>query len=486
MKLKDVLKGVNAKVEGDENLEIKNLSHISSEENNDGIFFAIKGTKIDGNDYIEEAIKNGAKVIVTDQDITMPDITIVKTDDVRLAMSLCASNYYNNPSKDMLVIGVTGTNGKTTSTYMMASVLKAMGRKVGIIGTNGVFLEGRKIGGNLTTPDPIYLQKTLDYFRSKNVDAVCMEVSAHALDLEKTRGVMTDIALFTNLTQDHLDYFGDMETYFNAKQKLFNSGMTSYGVINYDDPYGRRLFEECDVPALVYSRSKNNPNFKDANIISANESHNTSNQSFEVYTPIGKIDIDLNLSGGFNISNALGVIGASILAGADLETIKKGLKNLEKVEGRFNCYDVNGVRVIIDYAHTPDGLENILKAAKEITSGKVISVFGCGGNRDSLKRPIMGEISDCLADYTFVTTDNPRFERPQDIAADIVKGIKNKPYTVELDREKAICKAIEMAKAGDSVVIAGKGAEPYIDRLGVKTPYEDRLVVEKIISELNK
>lgn len=481
MKLSKVLSNVDTKGEYDD-IEIEGLYHNSKEVKDGGLFFAIDGTKVSGREFALEAVKRGAKVIISSSKIEgLPSEVInLVSEDTRLAMSLCASNFYEEPSRDMFVLGVTGTNGKTTTTFMLESVFKEAGNKVGVIGTNGVFIDGKKIDSNLTTPDPIYLQKTLAKMREEGVDVVAMEVSAHALELKKTRGVMTDIALFTNLTQDHLDFFSNMQSYGEAKAKLFEEGMSRFGVVNIDDSFGRYLQNAASVPILTYSQKKESG----ADIIADKVRHNTTNQTFDVITPKGRIKITLNLCGGFNISNALGVIAAALMSGIELGAIKKGLEKLEMVEGRFNTYDVNGVRVVIDYAHTPDGLMNILSATREITSGKLISVFGCGGNRDRGKRPIMGEISEKLADYTIVTSDNPRFEKPEDIANDILEGMKTSSHLVSLDRKKAIKLAVAMANEGDSVVIAGKGAEPYIDMLGVKTPYEDKKVVEEILEEI--
>lgn len=481
MKLSKVLSNVDTKGEYDD-IEIEGLYHNSKEVKDGGLFFAIDGTKVSGREFALEAVKRGAKVIISSSKIEgLPSEVInLVSEDTRLAMSLCASNFYEEPSRDMFVLGVTGTNGKTTTTFMLESVFKEAGNKVGVIGTNGVFIDDKKIDSNLTTPDPIYLQKTLAKMREEGVDVVAMEVSAHALELKKTRGVMTDIALFTNLTQDHLDFFSNMQSYGEAKAKLFEEGMSRFGVVNIDDSFGRYLQNAASVPILTYSQKKESG----ADIIADKVRHNTTNQTFDVITPKGRIKITLNLCGGFNISNALGVIAAALMSGIELGTIKKGLEKLEMVEGRFNTYDVNGVRVVIDYAHTPDGLMNILSATREITSGKLISVFGCGGNRDRGKRPIMGEISEKLADYTIVTSDNPRFEKPEDIANDILEGMKTSSHLVSLDRKKAIKLAVAMANEGDSVVIAGKGAEPYLDMLGVKTPYEDKKVVEEILEEI--
>lgn len=489
MKLSKVLEGVDYIFRGEEiDKEIKGLFHNSKEVKSGGMFFAIPGINVNGSNFVNEAVRNGAKVIVSSSYLDVPDEVInIVTDDVRKAMSLASNNFFGKPSQDMFVIGVTGTNGKTTSTFMLESIFKEAGQKVGVIGTNGIFIDGKKYNSDFTTPDPIILHKALAKMKREGVDVVVMEVSAHALALQKIRGVMTDIALFTNLTQDHLDFFKNMDDYADTKASFFTDGYARFGVVNLDDEVGREIFERSTIPVLTYSREKlsyGNEILRNADIIAKNEKHNINNQRFIVNTPKGEESIELNLAGGFNVSNALGVISAGLMAGIDLKTIALGLKKLQKVDGRFNTYDVNGVRVIIDYAHTPDGLQNILKSAREITKGRVVSVFGCGGNRDSLKRPVMGQISEELADFTIITSDNPRFEDPEEIAKQIEKGMRRTaPYSIVLDRKEAINHAINIAKRGDTVVIAGKGAEPYIDQNGIKTPYEDRKVVEEIISE---
>ena len=490
MLLKELLEDVECEfsVIGNENQYFKGLYHNSKEVKEDGLFFAISGTNVNGAEYVNEAIENGAKVIVSEKELELPDgVTNILVKDVREAMSLFACSYYDNPSLDLFVIGITGTNGKTTSTFMISSIFKEAGKSVGIIGTNGIYINGKHYPSSFTTPDPILLQETLSKMRSYGVDVVVMEVSAHALELQKIRGVMTDIALFTNLTQDHLDFFESMENYGNAKKKFFNRSYSRYGVINLDDSFGKNIFETSNIPMLTYSRNQSQKKLREADIFILEEKHNTTSTTFKISSPKGVQDFRINLSGGFNVSNALGAISAGIIAGIPLEKISKGLNRLQKVAGRFNTYDVGGVRVIIDYAHTPDGLENILKATREITDGEVYSVFGCGGNRDAGKRPIMGKISSELADYTIITSDNPRFEHPDEIAAEIERGMDvGAMHSVILDREAAIKLAISMAKKGDSVVIAGKGAEDYIDMLGVKTHYSDGEVVEEIINELEK
>lgn len=473
MKLKDIVLDYGL-ILGDKNLEITGLYHNSSEVKEGGLFFAIEGTKVNGEDYILDAINNGAKAIVTSSDKDF-GVCKVKVNNVRKAMSLFSCNFYNNPSKDMIIISVTGTNGKTTSTFMLESVLKAAGYSVGIIGTNGVYLNGKKLDTNLTTPDPIYLQKTLSYFKSEGVEVVCMEVSAHALYLDKTYGIMTDIALFTNLTQDHLDFFDNMRDYGDSKAKLFTGTMSKIAVVNLDDDFGKNLYKNRNIKMIGYSKNGN-----EADIIATPLSHNKYN-SFKVKIDKSEEQINLKLLGSFNISNALGVIGAMNYLGIDLSTIKFGLENLTSVSGRFNVYEYNDIKFIIDYAHTPDGLFNILSETNKITKGKVICVFGCGGNRDNSKREIMGKIASENSAFCFITNDNPRFEEPIKIANDIAKGIKGNNYQIELDRKEAIKKAVSMARTGDSVVITGKGTETYMEVMGEKLAFDDKEALKEII-----
>lgn len=490
MTLKEVLENVDFKyqVYGDINVKIDGLYHNSNDAKENGVFFALEGTNVDGKLFARDAVEKGAKVVFSGCKMDLGDgVTNIVVEDTREAMSLFASSFYDEPSLDMLVVGVTGTNGKTTSTFMLSSIFKEAGKSVGIIGTNGIYINGEHYPSNFTTPDPIILQETLAKMRRKGVNVVVMEVSAHALELQKIRGVTTDIALFTNLTQDHLDFFETMEKYGKAKAKFFNKDYSSFGVINLDDDFGRYLFETAEIPLITYSRNPHQKNLKEADIIVLEEKHNTTSTSFKISSPKGDEEFTINLAGGFNVSNALGAISAGILAGIPLSTISKGLNRLQKVDGRFNTYDIDGVRVIIDFAHTPDGLENILKETRKITTGEVYCVFGCGGNRDSSKRPIMGNIASNLADYTIITSDNPRFEHADEIASEIERGMQvGALHSIILDRKSAIQLAVSMAKAGDSVVIAGKGAENYIEINGEKIPYKDEDVIKSILEEKEK
>ncbi len=474
MKLFSLLKNIHCRVIGNSVIEIKGLYHKDTEVKDNGLFFCLRGTKVDGIDFVSSAIKNGAVAIVVEQEIqSLHKITQVVVKDAREAMSLIACKFYGNPASKLKILGVTGTNGKTTITNMLSSVLNCAGFKTALIGTNGVILKNIVIDSGMTTPDPIELQGYLALMVRQKVDYVCMEISAHAIDLKKICGIHFEGVIFTNLTEDHLDYFKTMQNYFVAKSKLFSKRYTDLAILNLDDEYGVRLSKSINISFKTYAINNNSADF-----VAKNTARNGNVQTFKVDDQ----EYEINLAGKFNVSNALSAIALLKTLGVDEFVIKKGLKSLEMVEGRFNAICIGKKLVIVDYAHTPDGLKNVLVACKDIaneSSGKVLLVFGCGGNRDAQKRPIMGEIASNLADFSIVTTDNPRFERREDIALGIEKGMINDNHIIELDRALAIKKAIDMASGGDVVLIAGKGAETYIDENGTKVPFSDLEEVEK-------
>ena len=473
MKLYSLLKNINCRVLGNTVVEIKGLYHKDTEVKENGLFFCVRGTRVDGNAFVLSAIKNGAVAIVTENEIpNLPKITQVVVKNAREAMSLIASKFFGNPSSKLKMIGVTGTNGKTTITHMISAVLEKAGKKTAIIGTNGVMFGGKKYDTGMTTPDPIELQKYLALMLKQKIEFVCMEVSAHAVHLNKIDGITFEQVVFTNLTQDHLDFFKTMENYFLSKAKLFTKKHTKQAVINIDDDYGKRLLSGINLNAKTYAIGNT------ADVFAIGLKSTSYGQSFVLN---GQKTVELNMIGRFNVSNALASICVLKNFGISEEIIFDSLKNFEGVSGRFNAFLVKNKTVIIDYAHTPDGLSNVLLACREIAGqNKVVSVFGCGGNREVQKRKIMGEISSKLADFTVITSDNPRFEKREQIASDIECGTLNKNYLVELERSVAIKKAIELAGDGDVVLIAGKGAENYIDENGTKIPYSDFEEIEKI------
>lgn len=474
MKLFSLLKNIHCRVVGNSVIEIKGLYHKDTEVKENGLFFCLRGTRVDGIEFVSSAIKNGAVAIVVEQEIqSLHKITQVVVKDAREAMSLIACRFYGNPASKLKILGVTGTNGKTTITNMLSSVLNCAGLKTALIGTNGVVLNNMVIDSGMTTPDPIELQSYLALMVRQKVDYVCMEVSAHAIDLKKVCGIHFEGVIFTNLTEDHLDYFKTMQNYYVAKSRLFSKRYTDLAIVNLDDEYGDRLSKSINIDLKTYAINNN-----DADFVAKNTARNSNVQTFSVDDREYKI----NLAGKFNVSNALSAIALLKTIGIDECVIEKGLKNLERVEGRFNAVGIGEKLVVVDYAHTPDGLKNVLIACKEIANennAKVLLVFGCGGNRDAQKRPIMGEIASTLAAFSIVTTDNPRFESREEIALDIEKGMLNENHIIELDRALAIKKAIDMASVGDVVLIAGKGAETYIDENGTKMPFSDFDEVEK-------
>ena len=473
MKLFKLLKDYKCRVLGNINIEILGLYHRDTEVKENGMFFCLRGTKVDGTAYIKSAINNGAVAIVTEQEIpNLRGIVQVIVKNTREAMSRIACAFFGNPASKLKMIGVTGTNGKTTISTMIANGFEYAGKKTALIGTNGVYFAGKKYDLGMTTPDPIELQYLLSKMLKARCEYVCMEVSAHALDLLKIEGFVFDYVIFTNLTEDHLDYFKTMEKYFEAKKKLFTSKHAKYALINLDDGYGREILDCINIPHIAYSIVDKSSYFA---------TQIRSDDGVQKFYFNDEFEFKINMAGRFNVSNALAAIATLKYFGIELETIKQAFLKMKPVAGRFNFIMVKGIKVIIDYAHTPDGLENLLTACREFAEGKkLIAVFGCGGDRETQKRAKMGEISSKIADFVVISSDNPRFESREKIAKEIESGMINSNYIVELDRSKAIRLAIKKAEAQDVVVIAGKGAENYLEENGVKIPYSDFEEIEKI------
>lgn len=473
MRLFSLIKNLNCRTFGNTTIDIKGLYHSDIEVKEGGLFFCLRGTRVDGTDFVFSAVKNGAVAIVSEQEIQgLTGVTQIIVRNARETMSLIASKFYGDPSQKMTMIGVTGTNGKTTITNMIASVIK---ENVAIIGTNGISFCGKTYETGMTTPDPIELHRYLALMVKNKVKYVCMEVSAHAIDLHKIDGICYDVVVFSNLSEDHLDYFKTIQKYFATKAKLFNEKYAKFAVINSDDEMGKILISSIKLPSVTYSIYNKASYFADD--IVCHDDY----QSFVVNT---EKEFKMKMMGKFNVQNALGAIATLCHLGFDFEIIRERLFQMNAVPGRFNIVYVAGKKIIVDYAHTPDGLKNILQTAREVSeTKKVISVFGCGGNREVQKRAIMGEISAKYADFSIITSDNPRFEKRESIAKDIVSGITNQNYKVVLNRKEAIKEAVKMASFGDVVVIAGKGSENYIDENGVKTPYSDINEIRKLEKE---
>lgn len=457
MKLNEILKGIDYELLQGENIDINSISYDSRKVTNEALFVCISGFITDGCKFINQAIKNGAKAVMVERPIYLDrNITIVKVKNSRYAMSIAASNLYNNPSNDIKLIGITGTNGKTTTSYLIASILKQAGKKVGIIGTIQNQIGDRVLKSEHTTPEALELQQLFLQMKQNNIDYVIMEVSSHSLALDRVSGCNFDIGVFTNLTQDHLDFHKTMQNYRDAKSKLFK--MCKKGIINVDDDSSKYIADTAICDIIGFSIN-NNANFKAQNICLSAESVN-----FDVIIDNKQIDFYMPIPGKFNVYNSLAAIATCYSLSIPIEIIQKGVKNAETVQGRCQSIKTNkGFSIIIDYAHTPDGLKNIITTVNEFNKGRTIVLFGCGGDRDKTKRSIMGEIAGNLANICIITSDNPRSENPESIIVDIENGIlkTNCQYVKIIDRKEAIKYALNIAQKDDIVIIAGKGHENY-------------------------
>ena len=491
MKLNEMLVGLEGlKVRGDLEKEITGLERDSKEIKKGFLFVAIKGFAVDGHEYIEEAIENGAVAVMIEEGCDLKslkisqDVTIVMAKNTREGLAICSSNFYGNPSRKFKLIGVTGTKGKTTTTFMIKEILEKAGKKVGLIGTIATYINGEKIkDSDRTTPESIELQRDFAQMAEAGVEAVVMEVSSQSLKLHRVDGCEFDIVLFTNFSEDHISpkEHPDMKDYFDSKLKLFK--MCKTGIVNVDDLHGAK------VPALFPDNNITTygiDNF--AKVLAKDITITNSYVDFKVKITDRNERVKTCIPGRFSVYNSLAAICVAQKFGVSPEIVKEALAEV-RVPGRSEL--VNNKRelpIMIDYAHSPESLENILQAVKSYTRGKVISVFGCGGDRDSGKRPIMGEISGRIADFTFITSDNPRTEDPQKIVEQIEEGMKKTKgkYKVVVDRVEAIKEAIKMATKRDIIVLAGKGHEPYQEINGVKHPFDERIIVNDIIAELDK
>lgn len=474
---------------GSSNPDICAIAYDSRQVVPGAIFVCIRGENYDGHNYIDSAMRNGARaVMVCDGFLTKPvhlDIPIISVHDTREALPIIANHFYDYPSRKLKLIGVTGTKGKTTITFLMNSILQQNGMETGIIGTMGTRIKDRVIKSNRTTPESVDLQCLLAEMNIEGVSAVSMEVSSHALVKQRTVGCEFDVGIYTNLTHEHLDFHKSLDEYFKAKMLLFTkypqeSSKPFTAIVNNDDPRGNEVSALAKGSVITYG-IKNQ-----ADIMAEDISCGANGTSFHVKSRLVDFNVELKLGGMFNVYNTLAAIGAAIALNIDPDIIKRGLESVQTVDGRFesiNCgQDFN---LIVDYAHTPDSLENVLISAREITDNRVIVVFGCGGNRDRTKRPMMGQIASQLADISIITSDNPRREDPNAIIDEIMAGIDEKSgRLVEriLDRHDAIERAIRLAQPGDTIVIAGKGHEDYQEFADRTAHFDDREVARELLS----
>ncbi len=488
MELKKILQGIDGiKAKGDLELNIEDLTNDSRKVKKDSMFIAVKGFETDGHKYIKDVVENGARVIMVEEGadikelLDRKDLTIVMVPDTRRALAICSCNFYDNPSSKFVLVGVTGTKGKTTTTFMIKHMLEKQGKKVGLIGTIATYINGKKMEeSSRTTPESIELQKKFAEMVKEKVEVVVMEVSSQSLKCDRVYGCKFDIGVFTNFSEDHISpkEHPDMEDYFNSKIKLFD--MCKLGYVNTDDLQGCRLVKmnKCEMKTYGIDNA--------ADLLAKDITITNSYADFKVKLGQRNERVKVGIPGRFSVYNSLAAISVAQKLGATPEVIKEALEEV-RVPGRSELVSNNKeLSIMIDYAHSPESLENILSAVKDYTTGRVISVFGCGGDRDSKKRPIMGEISGRIADYTIITSDNPRTEEPEKIVEQVEEGMKktNGKYECIVDRREAIKKAITMANKRDIIVLAGKGHEPYQEINHKTYPFDERIIVREIIEEL--
>lgn len=479
MELKKLLANLTIKeIVGDANVNVEEIKTQSSGISNKSIFICLKGGDFDGHDYAKEAINYGAIVVVTEKRLNVKAVQVIVA-DTREAYAIISANFYGNAHKKLKIIGVTGTNGKTSTTHLITSILSESGVKCGLIGTLGIYYGNVYKETNLTTPDPLEFHKILNDMLSYGVEVVVMEVSAHATYYKKLFGVNFEVLAFTNLSQDHLDFFKTMEFYEKEKIKIFDS-KCKFIVSNLDDEVGKKI---CDKYKNSVSYGIKSP----ADVFAIDVKARSSGSSFTLNLFDKIYDINLSILGLFNVYNALCAVTVCALIGVALDKCAEGIENLKGISGRLECVYDKSFKVFIDYAHTPDGLIKSLHAVSKKCKGKVFCVFGCGGNRDKLKRNIMGKIAGENADFVVVTSDNPRFEEPMGIIMEIEKGLKETKtdYVLIEDRKEAIRYTINKAKTNDVIIICGKGSENYQEIFGIKRLYNDKDTVCEIIKEIN-
>ncbi|NLY10370.1 MAG: UDP-N-acetylmuramoyl-L-alanyl-D-glutamate--2,6-diaminopimelate ligase [Firmicutes bacterium] len=489
MRITDLCSGFKHQLIG-ENVSVNGIAYDSRSVSPGNVFVAIRGYKHDGHHFIPQAIANGAIAVISDHLVMDLNVPQVICEDTRLALALISAKFYHFPANKMRIIGITGTNGKTTTTYLIKAILERAGFKVGLVGTIRNLIGSEVVPAKRTTPESLELQQLLAEMYNNGVQYVVMEVSSHALELKRTEGIEFDNVIFTNLTQDHLDFHQSIEEYFNAKAKLFatlkHNGYkkNKFCVINIDDRYGQKLTALSTAPVASYGINTNS-DFQARNIDITPQG-----VSYYLTTPSENSFINLQLTGMFNVYNSLAAIAACSMEGIDLITIQAALEKITGVDGRFELvHGGQDFTVIVDYAHTPDSLENILKTSRTVSNGRLIAVCGAGGDRDRLKRPLMGEVLASFADYTIITSDNPRSEDPAAICRDIEQGFLRKVgtqdvYEIIVDRRMAIKHAIQLAKKGDIVLIAGKGHETYQEFSKGIVHFDDREEALKAIKEL--
>ena len=477
---------LHAKVRGPLDRPVTGISYHSARVRSGDLFVCLHGTRSHGKRYVQEALAAGAAAVVTDaDDVAAEQATVITVPDTRLALALLAACYYDYPATELVLTGVTGTNGKTTTTHLIDALLRSTGAVTGLLGTVGYRIRGQEYPSLATTPEASDLQALLRQMVDAQVTHATMEVSSHALAWYRTVGCDFDTVVLTNITEDHLDFHQTFEHYLGSKSKLFawlgslpvKRKRLRRAVLNGDDPHWQHLAEQTPAEILLYGLSDH------CHVRAANIRVTRDGVSYHLETPAGQLDLDLKMTGLFSVYNSLAALSVALMEGLALEQIKAVLEEIAGVPGRFEVIDEGqDFTVIVDYAHTPDGLENILRAVREFARARVLTVFGCGGERDRSKRPLMGEVAGIYSDIVIVTSDNPRGEEQTQIFREILPGLQKqkskREYLVLFDRKEAIECALNMAQANDEVEIAGKGHETEQIFLDYRITFDDRLDVK--------
>lgn len=488
MILDEIMKGINTlEISGDTGIAIAGLSYDSRKVSKGHLFFALPGEHADGHSFIGKAVERGAAGVVYEKpgiyfrDKLGPEVTLIHVKDSREALALAANQFFQRPSESLQVIGITGTNGKTTTTYLIKSILEEWGQKVGLIGTIKYMIKDAVCEAVHTTPEALEFQALLQEMLASDCGYVVTEVSSHALAQKRVDGTVFRGAVFTNLTRDHLDFHKTMEDYFAAKTRLFTELLAGNApaIINYDDPWGRKLIGLIKGEVYTYGLEPG------SDLVATGIHDSSSGLKFSVVLRGRKYDVVTTLMGLPNVYNILSAVGVSVSLGVPWEVILEGIRKAESATGRFEKVDAGQeFLAIVDFAHTEDALERLIYTARGLSRGKIITVFGCGGDRDRGKRPVMGALATRLSDFVIITSDNPRSEKPEEIIKEIEAGAVRKNYLVEPDRKEAIKRAVLMAGKDDIVLIAGKGHETYQEIGGKRYAFNDREVLEEAIKQL--
>ena len=459
-----------------EDVEVNELRYNSRKVEKGDVFCCVVGTFADGHKYAAQAVEAGAAALVVERQLDL-DVPQVLVENTRIAMAEMAAAYYGNPADEMVMVGITGTNGKTSTSYMLKSIAERMGKKVGLIGTIRNMIGDIIIDTERTTPESVDLQRILRQMKDENVDVVIMEVSSHSLDQKRVHGISYDVGCFTNLTQDHLDYHKTFENYFAAKKLMF--AQCEKAVINLDDSYAADMVAGVDIPMLTVGVREQ------ADVTASEIDITTRGVQFDFNYRNVTSRFNVPIPGLFSVFNAMSAAGIALSLGWTLDSIKYGLEHMVSVSGRLEPLPTgkNEFTVLLDYAHTPDALENLLKTVRGFATGRVVTLFGCGGDRDHAKRPIMGEIAGRFSDFAIVTSDNPRSEDPMEIIASVEDGVKKSgcEYVVIENRRDAIEYALKNANKNDVIILAGKGHENYQEINGGKQPFDEKEIVAEIL-----